>query len=440
MPRDLTDLMERATSFAPPEPHDAADVTALAAQRQRRRTASIAGGLALAVVVAGVAGYGVTRGHATTPEPANRYKHDQTVDVSAAVSASNLAGYRDEPWSIPSVQRLGRHFGPRATYHSIDADGRLIVVRQGKAAFQGPVDVRLFAGPGQAPRPLKVPASPGSNEGRPIGWTPSFLDDGRLVWIPSARDFSKQKAGFHVTDLQGERDVFVQSAFRVGNNGFDGTPGTDRQSVSGDGYWFLVYDEALPDFRGSSYSLYTATFAGRLTRVAGDVAALAVGDGQVSWVTTDGQLVTENAQGGAKHSVPVPLTQGCHVPAPIELQNAGIGALAVSRSAIAMSESCGVGKNQRLEQLAFDLSGHLLVHVTGLDAFDPSFGGDGLVFAGLVLPGNRETGIFRYDLVAGTLARLGAPAKGGMLQAPRVAGRFVLWYDDHGGHVGEFSH
>ena len=54
MPADLTDLMELATASAPPEPHTAADITRLAAHRQRRRTTSLAGGLALAVAVAAV--------------------------------------------------------------------------------------------------------------------------------------------------------------------------------------------------------------------------------------------------------------------------------------------------------------------------------------------------------------------------------------------------
>ena len=53
MPRDLTDLMERATTLAPPEPHAAADITRLAERRQRRRTTNIAIGSVLAVVVAG---------------------------------------------------------------------------------------------------------------------------------------------------------------------------------------------------------------------------------------------------------------------------------------------------------------------------------------------------------------------------------------------------
>jgi hypothetical protein len=440
MPRDLTDLMERATAFAPAEPHDAADITRLAARHQQRRTAAIAGGLVLAVVVAGVTGYGVTRTHDSSPVPAGPYRYGQTVDLSDAVPASTVAGYRLEPWSIASVQHPGPRQGPLATYHSIDADGRLIVVhRRGPEPFQVPEKVRLYDGPGQQAQPLQVPTSPGSNEGRTIGWTPSFLDDGRLVWVPSARDFSKASSGFHVTDLRGGNDLFVPSGFHVGNGSFDGTPGTDHQHVSEDDFWFPVYQDHLPDFGGSAYSVYHATFSGELTEVAEDVATMALGGGRVAWVTTSGELVTEDSAGGPQRRVDVPLTPGCRMPSPQELQTgAGTGALAVDDSVIAMAESCGEGKDQRLEMLAFDLSGRLLVHVTGVYAFDPSFGDDSLVFVGLELPVN-QTGTFRYDLVTGTLARLDIAGKGRMLHAPRVAGDYVLWYDGAGGHVARFD-
>lgn len=136
----------------------------------------------------------------------------------------------------------------------------------------------------------------------------------------------------------------------------------------GDRFWSLVYQDRYPD-GGNVYTLYTASFSGKLTEVATDVAALAVGDGTVAWVTTGGEVVTETAQGGDRHRVAVPLTPGCRMPTPLQLQTeAGTGALAVSGSAIALAESCGEGKNQRLEMLAFDLSGRLLVTSPGCTA------------------------------------------------------------------------
>jgi hypothetical protein len=209
--------------------------------------------------------------------------------------------------------------------------------------------------------------------------------------------------------------------------------------VVGDRVWFLVYDKNLPNFKGTSHTLYTATFSGSLTKVADDVAVLSANDGMVAWVTTSGEVVTESAQGGAQHHVDVPLTPGCRVPSPVDLQTLGASALAVSSSLIALPETCGTGKDRHQELLAFDQAGRLVVHVTGLFGINPSFGADALVFQGLVLPGNRELETFRYDLLTGTLARLDGGGKGRPLQEPRVAGRYVLWYDASGGHVAEFA-
>jgi hypothetical protein len=196
MPRDLTDLMERATSFAPPEPDAAAEITSLAAQRQRRRTTGIAAGLAAAVLVAGSIGYGATRGHATTPEPATPYKYDQRLDISDAVPASTLAGYRLEPWTVPSVQRGLPHHSPWPTYHDVDADGRMAVEDFPDGASRPP-RMRLYDAPGAAPRVLRQPSAPPDYRGPALDWAPSFLGDGRLVWTAPVVD------GFHVTDLDG---------------------------------------------------------------------------------------------------------------------------------------------------------------------------------------------------------------------------------------------
>ena len=75
MPRNLTDLMEAAVSTAPPEPHQAADITRLAERRQRRRTTFVAGAAALAVVAVAGGAFGLTRGQGTTPEPAAPFKY-----------------------------------------------------------------------------------------------------------------------------------------------------------------------------------------------------------------------------------------------------------------------------------------------------------------------------------------------------------------------------
>jgi len=437
MPRDLTDLMEAATRTAPPEPHAASDITRLAATRHRRRTTSIAAAASVAVIAAGLAGYGATRGHATTPEPAAPYKLDQTVDLSSAVPASTLPGYREEPWTLPSVQHLGPGLGPLPTYREIDSQGRLIV---GDAPTGDPRDAfrsRLFDGPGQAPQPLLQPPSPGVNSGHQIAWVPSFLD-GRLLWTPDTPIVDSGKAGFHLTDLDGGNDVFVHSELRAGNATNDATPSPNHAWVSGDHIWFLAYDSGT--IKGNSYSLYTASFSGEVTKVADEVAAAAVADGTVVWVTTDGHLATESAAGGPQHSIDVPLSEGCHLPSTVVIQNAsGEHYLAVNHSVIALTEACGTARQPLGDLLAFDLAGHALVHVTGVYAVSPALGEDDLVFRGLVPPGLERSETFRYDLVTGTLVGLGPVGKVRSLQEPRAAGDYVLWYDAKGGHVGEFT-
>jgi hypothetical protein len=89
MPRNLTDLMEAAVSAAPPEPHHASDIARLAERHQRRRTAFVAGATAVAGIAVAGGAFGLTRGRAATPEPADSFLHDQTVDASQAVAASS---------------------------------------------------------------------------------------------------------------------------------------------------------------------------------------------------------------------------------------------------------------------------------------------------------------------------------------------------------------
>jgi hypothetical protein len=43
------------------------------------------------------------------------------------------------------------------------------------------------------------------------------------------------------------------------------------------------------------------------------------------------------------------------------------------------------------------------------------------------------------DLATGQLIRLGAGSATRLTGAPRAAGRYVLWYDRQGGHVGELA-
>lgn len=419
MPRDLTDLMERATSSAPPELHAAQDITRLAAHRQQRRTTGLAAAAAAVVVVASGLGYGLTRGHDTSPQPAGR--DGRTVDVTAAVAASSLPGYRLEPWTVPSVQHLGSGVNPVPTYRQVDASGRLIVEDLPGADPQGPTRIRIYDAPGQAPRALKRPPTLGGFGGTRISWAPSFLSAGRLLWTPTAHVVRRAQQGFYLSDLGGGHRVFVHSGLRDGRTNLDGTPDFHNAYVDGGRMWFLALAKSDPATQAASATLYSATFAGALTKVADGVAALGVGDGTAAWVTTKGVVETEPSAGGRVRTVPTPLDPGCRVSSEV-LQ--GQTAFAVSGSAVGLSETCGSGD----ELVAFDLSGRRLVRVTGSPAFNVSFAGHTLVFQGL-------ESVFRYDLVTGTLSRLNAPTSSRFLEPPNGAGSYVLWYDGAGGHV-----
>lgn len=444
MPRDLTDLMERATSFAPSEPHAAADVTSLAAARLRRRRAGLTGGLAVAVLAVAGLGYGITRGHDTSPEPASGYKYGRTVRAADAVPAASLPGYHAEPWTIPSIQHLASPYSPWPTYRSVDADGRLIVESYaGHQVRSGSPQVRLYDRPGASPSPLQVPPSPGSSAGQPIRWLPAFTGDGRLLWAPDPGFPTNDMDSFHVTDLEGGHDVIAHSGFTVGKSSFSGTPpsGTTTLGVArgtaggwglfGDRYWFTAYAHNLPHLSGAAFTLYTATFNGTLTKVANDVAVMAASDGRVAWVTTQGELMTETVADPTPYRVPVPLTAGCRLSPTIDLQG-GLGYIATDRSVIAITERCGRGKDAEDELLALDPSGRMLVHLAGSPTAEISLTPDAILAES---QGARTSDfdLVRYDLVTGRLADLGTFSRTSV--PPQGAGDYVLWYDTDGGHV-----
>ncbi len=60
------------------------------------------------MVVAGVAGYGVTRGHDSTPEPVAPLKYGQQLKLTDAVPAGAVPGFRELRYAVPpSDQKPG---------------------------------------------------------------------------------------------------------------------------------------------------------------------------------------------------------------------------------------------------------------------------------------------------------------------------------------------
>lgn len=417
MPRDLTDLMEGATRSAPPEPHAAADITRLAVRRHRRRTTSLAAGLAVAVVAAGGLGYGLTRTHDAAPQPAQGFKLDQTVDLSQVVPASTLPGYTLLPWTIPSVQRFPDG-SAIDTYHAVDASGRLLVVdAPGGTQLLGPFRSRLYDAPGGPAQPLQAPPSPGSIRGVPITWVPTFYGDDQLLWRASTNQF-------HITDLSGGHDRVVPARFRAGSQ----TLVADPENVTDGSIWMTGPGRTSANGLVNVSDVYRATFSGQAAQVGSDAIVLDVGTGMAGWVTTKGQVFVQTAADAKARRVDVPFDPGCRLVPAAQLQ--GLGALAVSSSAVAILEQCGSGAKSVRQVLAFDLSGRPLVRVTGADPFQLSFAGDTVLF-------EADELVLRYDLVTGTLAQLGVP---GPSQPPLGAGSYVLWYDQSGGHVADIPH
>lgn len=423
MPRDLSELMEQAVSSAPPEKYHAGEITRAAERAQRRRTTWVAASAAAAVVIVAGVTVGLTQHHPTKPEPAHRpYLYGRTVDLSAAVPASSLPGYRDVPFSIPSVQRLGKQTYPNPTYREVDASGHLIVTR-----FVDPTTSRstLFDVTGRAVTPA-APSLPGK-PAVPDPSTFSFYEGDRLLW--------PTKSGFYLTDLQGREPVYVNSRLRYKNLVFGGTPGSpagDAQASS-DSLWATFYDHADPKTGTIFHDLYRATFSGQVTEVAHDVAVFHVADGMAGWVTTNSQVVVGNAGGGSQRPVKVPLDRGCTVSPTAMLQTSH--PFVVTSSVVAITERCGSGKKQVDQLLAFDLEGHRLVTLTGLQTYQIASAGRTLLVAGLT-PGSLSTQLLRYDLTTGSLARLIAPTTKRLLQQqPQGAGGYLLWYDATAGHV-----
>jgi len=430
MPRDLTDLMEAATSSAPPETHLAGDITRLAQHRQRRRTTWVAAGAAAALaVVAGVT-VGLTLEHPSRPEPAAPIRTDQRVSARDAVAASSVAGYRELHYAVPATAG-GVSDGPAVTYTDLDASGRLVVTHGTGGDLSFPTSVQVLDGPDATGSSVTPPASPGTSGGRPIVWVPSFADLQRLLWSPFATVAQQAGTGVHVTTLEGSQDQFVptRSAVNAAHHGLH------QVWLGGDRLWFTL--EQRPSLSSRApYELLSAPLSdpSQLTTVAPRVAAADVRDGMVGWLTGDGHLVTQSVQGGSQHSVAIPLDHGCaETPAGAMDQE---GSFAVGGGLVALTERCTSGDQPLDEPLVLDSAGTRVVHLVDVSGFALSVGSDALVFSGFAT-GEQEGSAYRYDLRTAQLAELGSGMHA--FTVPSVsAGRYVLWTDSEGTHVGEF--
>ncbi|HEY3530581.1 MAG TPA: hypothetical protein VGK78_15655 [Nocardioides sp.] len=436
MPRDLTDLMERATSFAPPEPHAASDITRLAARRQQRRTTSLAAGLAVAVLAAGAIGYGTTRSGHQAPEPVGT-PHDLHQSVVDAVPASSVAGFSTLDYGVPSV---ANHLGPLAPigqYADVDASGRLVVMKvtsSSGSTTELSATYEMVGGPGEAPAGVLAPRSVSPSN----IWQPSFTGDGGLAWEqPNAGTLD-----YLLTDAQGQHPITVSNDL----SGVSGqTPGgvhPVRSIWYEDGrVWFSVVTRqnaataSSPRQWVSLYSVDPEDPSVLRAEKPADAAEIAVGGGEAVW--TDGTTVKAvDLSTGVERTVPMPLDSGCGLPNPSLLVDGNLtGAVTTNGHLISLLEACPGSSHL----VVTDLDGRL---VTDITSTSPGYlqqirlSGDLLTFEGDASDGSISP--YVDDLSTGQLVRLGS-SRERMVGDTRANGRYVIWYDAQGGHVGRFS-
>jgi hypothetical protein len=438
MPRDLTDLMERATSFAPPEPHAAHDITRRAAQAQRRRTTSIAASLAVIVVAAGAIGYGTTRSGDTTPKPVGPPQEGLHVSVADAVPASSLAGFSTLDYGVPSV---AGNLGPVAPngvgqYADVDAAGRLMVMELTESGGSTPVltpAYELVEGPGKSPTSV---LSPGQPPDAPAGlWQPSFTGDGRLAWQqPNAGTLD-----YLLTDARGQHPITVSNDLSGVPGGTPGGSHPVRSVWYEDGrVWFSVVTRQnaataqRPRQWVSLYSVDPAHPSVLRAEKPAHAVEIALGGGEAAWL--DGSTVRAvDLSTGAERTVPVPMDPGCQLPIPSSFVDGNLpGVLTINGHLVSLLEVCPSSNHL----VVTDLDGRL---VTDITSTSPGYlqqirlSGDLLTFEGDLSDGTFAS--YVDDLATRQVVRLGS-SRQQLVGAPRANGRYVLWYDGAGGHVG----
>jgi hypothetical protein len=160
---------------------------------------------------------------------------------------------------------------------------------------------------------------------------------------------------------------------------------------------------------------------------------MALAGGEAVWL--DGTTVrAADLSTGAQRTVPVPGGSGCQVPpASAYIQGNFPGTIATNGRLIALVQNCS--GFSRL--LVFDLDGQL---VRNIESSHPgyitnaAFAGNLLTFQGQ----SSTTAAYVDDLDTGELVQLG-PGAQRLPTAPKAAGRYLLWYDAKGAHVGHLA-
>lgn len=431
MPRDLTDLMERATAVAPAETHAAGDITRRAQRAQRRRTQGIVAGLAVVALAAGGIGYGTTRARGDRVEqPASPYQTGVHQSLARAVAADTAPGLTMLDYGVPSYADLGKGLLPAPRYADVDASGRLFV----QDPTSGSTTYELFSSPSGPPAAVTPPAL-----GIPSTWLAhvSFTGAGGLAW----QSPDTGTLNYALTDLQGGHTVPVRNDLSgiPGRAHGGGHPARDVWYADGR-VWFTAVTSGTkstaPRAREyvSLFSIDPAQPSVVRAEKAMHALQMDVAGGEAVWL--DGSTVHAlDLSTGEQRTVPVPGGAACAVaPASAYIQGNLPGTVATNGRLVSLVQSCS--GYQRL--LVFDLDGRL---VKDIESFHPGyvtdagFSGELLTFQGQSAAG---TTAFADDLTTGELVALGTGTQPPPT-APRAAGHYVLWYDDKGAHVARLS-
>jgi len=162
---------------------------------------------------------------------------------------------------------------------------------------------------------------------------------------------------------------------------------------------------------------------------------IAVGGGEAVWVD-DTTVRALDLATGAERTVPVPMDPGCELPpASLLVDGSFPGVVTTNGRLVSLLEVCAGSSHL----VVTDLDGRL---VTDVASTAPGYlrfarlSGYVLTFEGDASDGSISP--YVDDLANHRLVRLGT-SRQQLVDAPRANGRYVLWYDARGGHIGRFT-
>jgi hypothetical protein len=356
--------------------------------------------------------------------------------VAEAASPSQAPRFHLRDYGVPSV---ADHLGPLAPvgeYVDVDARGRLAVmpVTLDGRGTQSPnlrATYRLVPSAGEPARDLPAPSRTDISSTMP--WLLSFTADDRLLWRATGGEAA---LNYRITGLDGSDPVTVERTT-------DDLPGKVTYGhgvrdvwVEGGRVWFsAVTNDDLTDLQDqreyvSLFSFDPAHPEALRSERPQNALQIDVSDGEAVWIDQD-SLHAVDLDTGDVRTVPVPVGPGCRIPAARSfVSGASPGTVSTNGHLVSLAEMC----RGAWHLVVTDLDGRLVTDIASRDASD--------VIAQVRLSEDLVTWSGTRDqyvdnLTTGDLVRLASADR--PVAYPRAAGRYVLWYDNRVGHVGEFT-